>query len=324
MNNAPKLHFIHYLDYENVGDWLASPLNYYADYFIKKYNVVYHSLEFIKWNLIQPNDAIILGGGGLFENEPLIQEYINRMLDLCGCVIGWSVGFHKREDVKMEMPEIDYSRFALLSIRDYDYPIKLEYVPCVTCLLPQLRKKRESKNTLAVINHTAYPITDSGLPIIDNSVGIDEMTDFIAESDTILTSSYHAAYWALLMGKKTIVAYTWANKFKHFKCKPVLLDSLSVEIVNKVIADGEAKTYDGWLDECVDLNDKYFEKVKSCLENYLPKSNSALTTVDMLKQQEWYLLSLHKRIDDMVVQINELVEKINLRFVNIEEAVRKK
>jgi hypothetical protein len=322
MINTPKLHFINHLDYNNIGDWLASPLNYFADYFIERYNVVYHTLELVRWNEIAPNDAIILGGGGLFENTPDIQEWINRMLDACGCVIAWSVGFHRRGEEPV-LPEIDYSKFALLTVRDYEHSAGLEYLPCVTCMLPQLRKKKENKQKLGVISHTEFSIIDSGLPVIDNSTGINEMTDFIAESDTILTSSFHAAYWAMLMGKKTIVAFVWADKFKYFKCKPVLLNELSVEIVNKVLADGEVKVYNDWLDECVDLNLKFFERVKKCLEEYIPQASKAETTVILLKQQESNNMTLHRRMNGMVEQVNTLVGQIEQRFELIEDEVIK-
>jgi len=322
MIDTPKVHFIHHLDYDNIGDWLASPLNYFADYFIDQYNVVYHTLELIRWNEIAPNDAIILGGGGLFENEPFCQEWINRMLDTCGCVIAWSVGFHRRGEEPV-LPEINYSKFALAAVRDYDHPAGLEYLPCVTCMLPQLRKKSEVKHTLGVINHTEFIITESGLPFIDNSVNIDEMTDFIAECDAILTSSFHAAYWSLLMGKKTIVAFIWADKFKYFKNKPVLLNDLSVDIVNKILVDGEAKTYEGWLDECIDLNIKFFERVKKSLEDYMPEAGRAETTVSLLKQKEWNTVDLHRRMNGMIEQINTLVDKIELRFDLMEKEIIK-
>jgi len=328
MSNTQKLHFVHYLDYGNVGDWTASPLNYFADYFLTRYNVVYHNIAFMKWNLIEPHDAIILGGGGLLENVAPFQEAINRMFDMCGCVIGWGLGFHTREDTP-ELPKIDYLRFTMLSIRDYDFPEKHEYVPCVTCMLPQLRKKSENKHDLGVINHAIFPITDSGLPIIDNSVGIDEMTDFIAASETILTTSYHAAYWSLLMGKKTIVAFAWANKFMYFKCKPVIIEKLSVEAVNKIVAEGEAETYTEYLDECIELNLAFFKKVKAHLEDYIPEKRNVITTLELLKKQESITMqhentveNLNERMNTMVEQVNSLVGQIEQRFEDLENRIK--
>jgi len=321
LENKPKLHFIHYLDYKNIGDWLASPINYFPDYFMERYNVEYHCLEFIKWNEIAPCDAIILGGGGLLENEAPIQEWINRMLDMCNCVIAWGVGFHKRSGLSAALPEIDYSRFALLTVRDYGHPTGLEYLPCVTCLLPQLRKKRKIKREIGVINHVVYAITGSGFEAIDNSAGIEEMTDFIAESGVILTTSYHAAYWSLLMGKKTIVARVWANKFEYFERKPVLLSELTVENVNAALAAGGAISHDGWLDECIDLNLAFFERVKTILEKSIPPAGKSLTSVNLLKQQVWNSMSLHLRMNDIVTQVNSLVGQIEQRFEQLEEKI---
>jgi len=319
-----KSHFIHHLDYNNAGDWLASPLNYFAGYFTSRYSIVYHTLEHIKWNEISPDDAVILGGGGLLENETLIQEWINRLLDICGCVIAWGVGFHKRDDQEYVLPEIDYSRFALITVRDFDHPAGLEYLPCVTCMLPQLDKKRDIKQKIGVINHTSYALVESGFPILDNSAGIEEMTDFIAESETILTTSYHAAYWALLMGKKTIITYAWANKFNYFKCKPVILDELSIETVSKAMSGGELKSYGGWLDECRELNLAFFGRVKNLLENRIPNTNTPETVVDQLKQQEWVMSSLHRRVGNIVEQVNTLAGQIEQRFERLERFVSSK
>ena len=324
MSNVQKLHFIHHLDYRNAGDWLASPLNYFADYFTSRYSIVYHTLEYIKWNEISPDDAVILGGGGLLENEPLIQEWINRLLDICGCVIAWGVGFHRRDEDLFSLPKIDYSRFALITVRDYKHPAGLEYLPCVTCMLPQLYKKHDIKREIGVINHISYALVESGFPILDNSVGIDEITDFIAESETILTTSYHAAYWALLMGKKTIISYAWANKFQYFKRKPVILDELSIKTVSEAMSSAEIKSYEGWLDECRELNIAFFDRVKKLLENRIPNTNTPETVVNQLKQQEWVMSSLHMRIDNIVEQVNTLAGQIEQRFELLEQFVSNK
>lgn len=317
-----KLHFIHHLDYDNIGDWLASPLNYFADYFVDRYSIVFHTLEYIKWNEIAPDDAIILGGGGLLENEPLIQEWINHMLDICGCVIAWGVGFHRRDEHIPILPEIDYSKFTMITVRDFEHPAGLEFLPCVTCMLPQLNKKRDIKREIGVINHKDYALVESGFPILDNSVGIDEMTDFIAESETILTTSYHAAYWSLLMGKKTIIAYAWANKFKYFKCKPVILDEVSITTVSAAMANEETGSYNDWLDECIKMNLAFFERVKTHLENYIQSTKTPETVVNQLKQQEWGMLSMHRRIGNIVEQVNTLAGEIEQRFELLEQFVK--
>ena len=324
MSKVQKLHFIHHLDNENIGDWMASPLNYFSDYFVNRYSIVYHTLEYIKWNEISPDDAVIFGGGGLLENESLIQEWINRLLDSCGCVIGWGVGFHKRDEHVPVLPDIDYSRFSMITVRDYDHPAKLEYLPCVTCMLPQLSKKSDIKREIGVINHKSYELVESGFPILDNTAGIYEMTDFIAECETILTTSYHAAYWALLMGKKAVIAYAWANKFKYFKCKPLILDEVSLETVSAAMSGEGGKAYPGWLDECINLNLTFFERVKNNLENYIIDTNTPETVVNQLKQQEWVMLAMNRRVGSIVEQVNSLAGKIEERLEQLEQFVSAK
>jgi len=318
MNNAPKLHFVHCVNYENVGDWFASPLDYFAEYFVERYNVMYHDIDFIGWNDIAQNDAVILGGGGLFENEPAWQKAINRLLDSCGCVISWGVGFHRKSGQAAPSPDIDFSKFALLTVRDFEHASGFEYLPCVTCMMPQLRKERSIVREIGIINHKDYAITESSLDMIDNSASLETITDFIAESEAILTTSYHSAYWSLLMGKKTIVAQAWANKFEHFECKPALLKELSSQSVSAAISTGAAVSYKGWLDECTALSRAFFERVKTLLEAHIPKTSNASATVDLLKKQAWAPIPVYKRMGEMIGQINILVEDIGKRFEQIE------
>ena len=315
--NNQKLHFINCINYENVGDWLASPLNYFAEYFTGRYNIVVHDASFIKWNDIEPCDAVILGGGGLLENEPVMQEYINRILDSCGCVIAWSVGFHRRSKEPC-LPEVDYSRFALISIRDYDYPVKLDYVPCVTCLLPQLQKKRTTKRDIGIINHTSIPITGTKFDTIDNAAGIDAITDFIAESDSILTSSYHGAYWSLLMKKKTVISHVWANKFEYFERKPAILTDPSAQGLMNSFSSLDPKSYDGWLEECIEHNLAFFEKVKDLLEGYIKNTNSAETIVNIMKQQAWATSQLNTYANELMRYAKLLADEQAARIDKLE------
>jgi len=282
---------------------------------------MYHHINYIQWSNIAPCDAIILGGGGMLDNFPSWQQAINRMLNTCGCVIAWGVGFHNYKGQAPPLPEIDYTKFALITVRDFEYPVKLEYLPCVTCLLPQLRKKQEIKRAIGVINHPTYTITGTDFDTIDNSLGIDEITGFIAQSEAILTTSYHAAYWALLMGKKTIVGCIWANKFEYFERKPVILEELSTDVLNNAVSTWDAKLYDGWLDECISLNFKFFERVKNLLEEYFPVSNENIagTLMNLLKQQAWSSLPIYKQLGDIVEQTNSVVAEISQRFAQIEQ-----
>jgi len=310
--NKPKLHFIHSLDYKNTGDWIASPFNYFADYFINRYVVMYHHINLIKWKTIQPEDAIILGGGGLFDNNDNWQRDINRMSDVCGCVIAWSVGFHQYKDFPPPEKRIDYSKLALLSVRDYQNPDGIEYVPCVTCMLPQLKNKADIKRKIGIINHPVYAITGTPYDTIDNVCSVDEITKFISESEAILTTSYHAAYWSMLMGKKTIIGMSWANKFEMFGRKPVILEELSVESLNNAIENWDTTLTDGWLDECISYNINFFNKVKKHLEAYIPAGvdNYSKTLTEMLVQQAWMPVPLFEQMNTTVVESNKLINDI--------------
>ena len=89
---------------------------------------------------------------------------------------------------------------------------------------------------------------------------IDEIIRFIGESEIIITSSFHAAYWALLLNKKVIINGNWSNKFDTLKYPPVLLsDNLENDIQNCIVPPTD------YLNECIDLNDAFYKKVMNLI-----------------------------------------------------------
>ena len=85
-------------------------------------------------------------------------------------------------------------------------------------------------------------------------------TNRIARSgaDTVVTDSYHCAYWAQLLGKNVQVA-SWSVKFDHMKHQPYFIDSINDKFTKK------KNTIDGFLQECRHLNSKFYQKFQTLL-----------------------------------------------------------
>jgi hypothetical protein len=70
----------------------------------------------------------------------------------------------------------------------------------------------------------AYPNTE---PFKTNSdPDIESVIRFLASGETIVTNSYHGAYWGLLLGRK-VISTAWSIKFHYFRYPPTLIKDLS-------------------------------------------------------------------------------------------------
>ena len=87
------------------------------------------------------------------------------------------------------------------------------------------------------------------------------MISFIGKSNTIVTDSYHAMYWSILLGKK-VVAIPNSSKFFDFKYQPIISSFKEFE---KDLH--KAKSYSGVLEECREVNIKFADKVFNYLND---------------------------------------------------------
>ena len=174
----------------------------------------------------------------------------------------WGLGHNEKDRStfgKVTKYNVDTSKFGLVGVRDYN--MKEEYVPCVSCLHPIMDTKLDIVNEVGVIFHKKT-LKDKSLlnklssyPSSSNTLKIEEIINFIAQTDTIVTDSYHAMYWSMLLGKK-VVALPNSSKFYSFKYKPAFSNFKNFENEIK-----NAPRYSGILEECREINIKFSEKV---------------------------------------------------------------
>lgn len=185
----------------------------------------------------------------------------NSNIEKCGKItkniIIWGAGFnlHKGENCN---GSLDLEHFRMVGIRDYGYAY--EWVPCPSCLLPQLSYKYDLLRKYGIVEHRSFPIQEFEFEKIDNSVDICTILNFIGSSEIIITNSYHATYWAMLMKKKVIVYRMWSSKFEGMKWKPVVYSGRLEDDIQRCII------YDNALDESRDINIQYAKKVIALIE----------------------------------------------------------
>jgi hypothetical protein len=209
----------HVPDLTNIGDLLSSPLKYFD---FPGFTCEIKDIRSSKSSDIEEGHIIIGGGGLLFSRFlPQIEHLLNNGK---GKKVFWGVGQQKYGRRKSRPEIVDYSRFfkgaSLIGIRDYGmaYP----WVPCASCMHPEFDKPRNIKHEFVILSHKKFQISFPGIPRMTNkSKNFEEVLDFLGSGETILTSSFHAAYWGLLLNRK-VLAFPFNSKFYTMKHPPTI------------------------------------------------------------------------------------------------------
>lgn len=264
---------IHRIDYRNAGDLYSAPYHYYDElnsddavdiYAFKKFKGEKRS-KFMDAAL---NHKLIIGGGGLlntptFEAQLKLFEYLNRKGKK---VVFWGLGHNSGEHHHDANLKYNINTKSLDMFSSRDFTKSGDFVPCVSCKHPLLDGKSKVTQDLGVIFHKktlARPHVTTlfdGIPNCDNTQSIESIIDFIKSSDKIITNSYHAMYWSMLLEKRVAVIGK-NSKYYDFHKKPIYTSfENSIKDVEKAIP------YSGLLSECRELNDNFAKKAFEYLE----------------------------------------------------------
>jgi hypothetical protein len=212
-----KLTNYHVRDSNNIGDLLSSPLRYFQFPGFDCQTLDIGKIDYT--NVVDSH--IIIGGGGLLCDRflPHVQAIYQAKT---GRVIFWGVG-QQRYGSGIQKPEtFDYGTFLsaanLLGIRDDG--MKYPWVPCVSCMHPAFDKPRSPQHEIVVFSHNKFQIHFPGLPHLTNTTDdFESVLDFLGSGETILTSSFHGAYWGILLGRK-VLTFPFSSKFTTLRHKP--------------------------------------------------------------------------------------------------------
>ncbi|MBW4556166.1 MAG: polysaccharide pyruvyl transferase family protein [Trichormus sp. ATA11-4-KO1] len=210
----------HVIDPTNIGDLFSAPTKYFA---FPGYTVEQADIRTINIDDIR-SKHIIVGGGGLLYSPFLhaFSQLIESKADTK--LIAWGIGqqIYGSSFAPQKLQDFDYSQylhnFDLVGIRDFNY--SSHWVPCASCMHPAFDKKREIKHEFVVFSHKKFQIKIGNFPqLTNNNQDIEEILDFLGSGETILTSSYHGAYWGTLLGRK-VLSFPFSSKFWTLKHTP--------------------------------------------------------------------------------------------------------
>ena len=231
---------IYRTDTPNLGDLFSSP-SLYFDYL--KNDAIRLDIKSVMAGGVSESNSnsfdfgagtLIVGGGGLLSNN-----YFTKEIDFlanysaANLKVIWGAGQNAYEvnefkDIyKSEFQ--DLSGFDLVGLRDY--PTKYPWVPCASCLHPIFKEHDISPlhDVVSYLHHDTLKYVDlvNDLPNVmfnDNS-DFRAVINHIKSGATLLTNSYHGAYWAQLLGRK-VIAFPTSSKMYHFRfplpmCSPL-------------------------------------------------------------------------------------------------------
>ncbi|MFA6817171.1 MAG: polysaccharide pyruvyl transferase family protein [Lentisphaeria bacterium] len=252
-----KVHFVFRMGAQNAGDDACCPYQYFSDLF-SAYHCYFHTIPDVDYACIQKGDIVICGGGGLIDLFPDWNACVERLYEITGNVIIWGAGLNSEKREGKIIRSLNLSNMSLVGLRDFGLPF--DFVPCPSCMLPELSYSYPKYREIGIVQHVAYPIDDLSYERITNNVDIYTMLNFIGTSAVIVTNSYHAIYWATLMGKKVIIYNTFSTKFDNIRWKhPLYSGNLSEDIL-------KCDVYKDVLNDCRMRNYAFAKKVKTYID----------------------------------------------------------
>lgn len=204
--------FIYRKNTRNIGDLNSCPKSYFN---IFKNCFSMDIMDLTSINL--KNKIIIVGGGGLF--QAFFQEKLKLLEELSenNTIVYWGVGIDntaKEKPINTSFLE----KAVLVGLRDKN--TKYDFVPCVSCMSELFVKyaNAETAYDIAFYLHRDYSENyieyAKKYPLLTNkdNKSFEEIIKFLSKAKTIITNSYHGAYWSCLLNKNVVVV-PWTDKF---------------------------------------------------------------------------------------------------------------
>lgn len=216
-----KIAYIHHLKISNIGDIMSAPYFYFkfSDQKDGRLFDLYSVFPDIEY------DVAVFGGGAIAGNMAVygVHQRIRARYK-----IGWGIGRTIRGITRRSKTPHPYPNdLALLGIRDWfkSMPRGADWVPCSSCMHPGFDKSYEATREAVGFFNGHMPIPQTGLHHMTNRSGkIEKVLDFLGSAETVVTNSYHGAYWAALLGRKVAIVGAYSSKFFDYKWRIKVTD----------------------------------------------------------------------------------------------------
>ena len=245
-----KLVFVHRKNTDNLGDFECCPGNYLE---FGSNKIECRELK----GKTTSGELVVIGGGGLF--HPCFHSRLLKWITQ-NKIIFWGIGSNTHK--KKFEPYPDFARHdnvILSGTRDFKSHDRDFYVPCASCLSPIFSTINASEsNGLVVYEHKDRPIP-LDLPKRSNDRrknDFSQVIEFLADSEGVITNSFHGVYWSLLLGKRVALFRPFSTRFHSFPFEvPVCTASDHLEVLANAVPQP------WFLDDCRQRNHLFHEVI---------------------------------------------------------------
>lgn len=239
----------HINDPLNLGDQACAPFRYFEGF---------EQRDIRDWTTTETAPQIFGGGGILHDGLIDILHAASKETNLR---VIWGAGTNIH-NLRAPIHPTWLSGF-MVGVRDWGTPFN--YVPCVSCMRPEFEPGAPQVTPqfrVVVYEHFERPIpVEPGAPRMRNNVGIDQFENvlrFLSLGETVVTNSFHGAYWAQLLGRKVLIFRPWSNRFYGFKYQPIICNENDYHEALPLIA---TRAPEGFAAECRQINVEFHKKV---------------------------------------------------------------
>lgn len=153
----------------------------------------------------------IFGGGGLL--HPNTDQVIERAVSSGHPTALWGVGVNYHDTDSVAYPEF-LGGAEFVSLRHPENP--WYYVPCPSCMAEPLLHALyvDPKFPVVVYEHYGHSIEWGDAPrMMNTEKSLCKAIELIASGNTVVTNSFHGAYWAQLIGRNVALYKPFSNRF---------------------------------------------------------------------------------------------------------------
>ncbi len=212
-------HLIKVLGTTNTGDMCCDPF----DYLPPPPRLTRHCIT----RPLPPfteHDHIIFGGGGLFNYHENWNRHIIQAVQQAHTSTTWAIGFNRHYDTPPPT-RIDLTTITNYTTRHHGP----DFLPCPSCLNTSFDIPTTTTDPPLFVGHKETPLPNY-LNSIQNNIPLALMARKMARAEAIITNTYHGAYWALLLGKRTILYKPFSTRFEGLPHNPPRADSIEAAI----------------------------------------------------------------------------------------------
>lgn len=241
------IHAIHIRRGNNIGDRMSSPALYFR--FREEVKLLDVGNYLRQPPKVRP--SLVIAGGGAWKKNLARLRRLPYLRDVPK--VAWGVGVTSRK--LGPMPRGSHTKRArgwtLYGHRDVG--LAGRFVPCPSCMHTAFEKPYAIEHEAVYFgHHLLAPMNWAkriGPHMTNATLDMDKVIAFLASGEVVVTSSYHGAYWARLLGRH-VALIPRGSKFWHLPKGP----------------PREKPFLPGILNEHKEINRRFFAEVRGLLE----------------------------------------------------------